>query len=446
MTPLPTLAERQGSVSPRAPVLARVIRPALTGASSLLSVCTLRRSLAGGEIEQFVLVSISGATIIAEGVLHTGGPAAREALADEQPTVSCPRVFSFLIAPAETAQAIAEFAGVIRSGHARVEVDLSFIESVDLCAGTALMALAREGQGTGTEVTFRLPVDEAILERLVTCGLSHVTATEVPLPATALMPARRLVRDPAWTDDEGALAGSAHLSALGDHVYKWLSRAGYPDVPPIVVKCLRQILTEIGVNISGHTDEGWWLCAALSEEREQSAEFQVVAFNLGSTIHDTMERIPEDSLTLKELALLREEHESRGNFDEYFSPEDLVLLYALQDDVSSLGIETRRGAGTFRIAMEFASIAGKIRAGTARMALVSGTTRVLFDGRYDPAPSKLPARQGRMDLSFNRAGDLRVLPDRDVFHNLGATFPGTLFILKIGISSDMLLLTAQEAL
>jgi microcompartment protein CcmK/EutM len=446
MTLSPTVAEHRRPVLPRSRVLTRAVDPTLPlQASSLLFVCTMRRSLADGEIEHCVLVATTGATIISE-VLHAGGSAARETLATEQSIVSCPRVFSFLATPAETARAIAEFAGVIRDGHAKVTVDLSPIESVDLCAGTALMALATEGQGAGTEVTFLLPENRLILERLVTCGLSHVAKTDVPLPETALMPARRLVRDPVWTDDEGALASSAHLSALGDHVSKWLNRAGYPDVPPAVLKCVRQILTEIGVNISGHTHDGWWLCAALSEERERSTALQIVAFNLGSTIHDTMERIPKDSWTLKELALLREEHESRGSFDEYFSPEDLVLLYALQDDVSSLGIETRRGAGTFRIATEFASITQGIRAGSARMALVSGTTRVLFDGHYGPTPSRLPSRQGSLDLSFNHFHDLRIPPDRRVFHTLGAKFPGTLFILEIGISSDALLLTVQEAI
>jgi hypothetical protein len=444
MTPLPPVAAHRRPVLPRSRFLARTVRPTLLPrASSLLSVCTLHRSLASEEIEHCVLVAITGATIISE-VLHAGSSAAREAQATGQLTVSCPRVFSFLATPAETARAIAEFDSVIRGGHARVTVDLSPLESVDLCAGTALMALATEGQGTGTEVTFLLPENELILERLVTCGLSHVAKTEVPLPATALMPARRLVRDPVWTDDEGALASSAHLSALGDHVSKWLNRAGYPGVPPMVLKCVRQILTEIGVNISGHTHDGWWLCAALSEERERPTAFQIVAFNLGSTIHDTMGRIPKDSWTLKELALLRQEHESRGSFNEYFSPEDLVLLYALQDDVSSLGIETRRGAGTFRIATEFASMAQGIRPGRARMALVSGTTKVLFDGQYGAAPSKLPARQGSLDLSFNHAHDLRIPPDRQVFHTLGAKFPGTLFILEFGISSDALLLTVQE--
>lgn len=445
MTSLAT--ERQRSRSLRDCAFRRAILPTVPDRVVLvLSLSAPNRTLSAEEIGHRVFVSSSGAKIITAALVDTRVSAAREALSGEQPIVGCPPVFSFLAAPATTALAIAEFAGLISGGSASVEVDLSSVQTVDLCAGSALMALAREAQGTGTQVMFRLPLNDEILERLIICGLSHVQATNAPLPTNALVPARRLVRDRTWTPKERALAITAHLSGLGEHVSTWLRRAGHAEISPIVLWRVRQIVTEIGVNILGHTDDGWWLCAALCGEREQSPVFQVVAFNLGTSIYDTMQRVPNTSLTLKELAFLRQEHESRGNFDQYFTPDDLVLLYALQDFVTSFGVESRRGAGTFRIAHEFAAMAGKNRAENARMALVSGTTRVLFDDRYGPAPSKLPGRERRMDLSFNLSHDLRDRPDREVFHSLGTRFPGTLFVLELQVPSEVLLLPGKEAI
>ena len=108
--------------------------------------------------------------------------------------------------------------------------------------------------------------------------------------------------------------------------------------------------------------------------------------------------------------------------------DDLWTLYALQGGVSRRNYEKREignyGQGTANMIQMFQDLGGD-RIARPKMCVLSGSTLVLFDGRY-----RMVEKNGSRIIAFNRRNDLRKPPDSRCVRHLEHYFPGTLISMR----------------
>ncbi len=175
---------------------------------------------------------------------------------------------------------------------------------------------------------------------------------------------------------------------------------------------------------------------------------EVVIFNFGRTIAQTIEELPDDAYTRKQIRPYLEMHQKRGFFRRGWRKEDLYTLIALQGNVSSKNRSERdtRGNGSVDLIEFFQRVHAEcsVEEGPpARMAVLSGSTCIVFDGAYRMEESASGARV----IAFNAFNDLQTKPDAKYVRQLeGVAFPGTLVSLKFPLSTVRNTVVAAEKL
>jgi hypothetical protein len=153
-----------------------------------------------------------------------------------------------------------------------------------------------------------------------------------------------------------------------------------------------------------------------------------------------------------QIGALAHEHKTKGFFailtkyvDIYlpiWQEESLWTLYALQEGVSrfrnTVG-HIDRGNGTVKMIEFFSELAS----GRPQMALISGRTHILFDGKYRISPIEVDG-EIRKVIAFNNNNDLRERPDPDYVRTLRNHFPGTLISLRFQLKqADLALIKGK---
>lgn len=121
--------------------------------------------------------------------------------------------------------------------------------------------------------------------------------------------------------------------------------------------------------------------------------------------------------------------------------EDLWTLYSLQEGVSRFkdtpeGID--RGQGTVHLIELFHKL-GKRKSGeeTPKMCLISGSTYILFDGKYQMQPTERRGEKRKI-IAFNKQNDLAKKPDSDYVKRFNGFFPGTLISMSFFLDKEYL--------
>lgn len=355
-------------------------------------------------------------------------------------SVVCPPVLSFSFNSPESLAAIAEFARLADSRPEKVVVDFHAVERLNLGAGAVLMALAREARENGVTIEVRLPDDIGMQQRLAVCGLANVLedAASVVLPPGAILALTRLPRDRRWDDVRLGQEAGAQTGRVSTRLDRWLSENGY-ELDPDVKKKLRAIINETLENAVFHSDSGWWICASVHQEKDGVGLLEIAVFNFGGSMAESLATSPPESKTHEHIESLRQEHQRKGAFNEKWTEDNLLGLFAIQDGNSRFGLERERGGGTHKIVRIFQFISDiASNPSDCRLGWVSGRTAIFLDGRYGLGPSKVAGRMGREDIAFNTPNDLYEVPDGLSVVNLQHVFPGTLLKLQFPLREDYL--------
>jgi hypothetical protein len=205
---------------------------------------------------------------------------------------------------------------------------------------------------------------------------------------------------------------------------------------------LIQLVTEVLDNAEEHGSgqKIWYTIGYYNkfEQEDDGGECHIVIFNLGESIYESLNREDTSESLKTQIRDLAREHHERGYFAivnrsvglwiPMWEEESLWTLYALQEGVSRFsnrpeGID--RGNGTVKMIEFFAELAS----GKPQMALISGRTHILFDGKYKLAPVAI-GNETRKVIAFNKSNDLRERPDPEYVRTLWDHFPGTLVSLR----------------
>ena len=361
-----------------------------------------------------------------------------------------PEQFSLLENPVGCLEALQRLAADLRMPKIRsVHIDLGNVKSYDVGANALLDVLVDEvyfkAKRSKRKVrwTGRYPANGK-LKRLVK-ALGVIKKLEVVHEYPEAHVAAKLeafddrcrnylraVR-PSETDKKSRVT-----QRFADHLTGCLKRVG-KEFAPGARHLLCRYVSEVLDNAEQHAGMIDWTIQGYLDTHRAPWMCEIVIFNFGRTIAETFQALPPVSYTSSMVSPYLEAHRKKGFFQIGWNPEDLYTLIALQQYVSTKNhkVTDTRGNGTFDLIRFFEQMCLECREGSSDvkpiMTLISGRTRVLFDGTY---PMRLNAA-GVGVIAFNEDNDLLQRPDPAfVMPISSATFPGTVLSIKFPLSSD----------
>ena len=359
-----------------------------------------------------------------------------------------PKAFSMIDSPDRTIATLANFAKAMRSSRlGSVFIDFGALEQYDLGANGLLDILVdeliTEDRRTGRTIRWRgnFPADPAH-ERFVR-AMGVIKRLKVEHEAPSREDKARLVlfenrckhyiRElrPHQADKKSRVTAE-----FADHINRCLATTNR-ELTPQARGRMCAYVGEILDNAEQHSHMLDWAIQGYLDTMLDTPMCEVVIFNFGRTIAETFEALPPTSFTRLQVQKYIDLHSRRKLFSAGWRKEDLYTLIALQGNVSSKNLTATdtRGNGTVDLIDFFQKVHAECSgqdSHEARMVIVSGSTCVLFDGKYTMKPNS----DGIKVIAFNNDNNLEERPDRDYVRKLdGVVFPGTLIGLKFPLST-----------
>ena len=212
-------------------------------------------------------------------------------------------------------------------------------------------------------------------------------------------------------------------------------------------QALGTVLGETLANAEEHsTLHNRYLIGYMEETNDSQSHYgllNVVIMNTGSTIYERFKYPEEDEVINKEcvnqMRALSEKFTKRGFFDfNSFTEENLWTLYSLQGGVSIVPREIRnRGNGTIGFIRSFFSLKGSTEVdNVSRMTILSGNTRIDFDGTYQIYETIGDDGRKKEMMTFNKTNSLEEKPNSKYVYHTKHYFPGTIISAQLLINDD----------
>lgn len=195
---------------------------------------------------------------------------------------------------------------------------------------------------------------------------------------------------------------------------------------------LSEYASEILANAEEHSQRSEWVVSGYYDAKDSHGLCEIAIFNIGLTIAQTFNNLPDDSYAIACVKPYIDIHKDNGFFGSTWTKDDLLTLAALQGDISSKNrtSDDTRGQGTVEMIQFFQKIQQECNNNDdlpAKMAIVSGSTHVLFDGTYQMRRDE----KGRKIIAFNQENSLLQPPDKQYVRSLQNThFSGTIISIR----------------
>ncbi len=204
------------------------------------------------------------------------------------------------------------------------------------------------------------------------------------------------------------------------------------------------IVSEAIINAEEHSSLKYrYLVGYFEETSEKESNhygmLNIVIFNFGQTIYEKF-KCPEQPINekaTKSMESLSSLFIKKGLFaKKEFTEETLWTLYALQGGVTSVPDQIR-GDGTIRFIDSFFKIKGDSSVDhESHLYLLSGSTRIDFDGTYRPVSYTDSEGNLREIISFNESGSLEEKPNPTYVKSVESYFPGTAIYARLRIDDN----------
>lgn len=363
-------------------------------------------------------------------------------------TFVAPANFSLLENPVGCLEALKKLAAELKIPRVRrVHIDLGGVTAFDVGANGLLDVLVDEVDWKARRSkrkirwTGRYPANQALRRLVKALGVIKKLGVEHEYPEAQVAAKLEAFEDrcrhyvravrPSETERKARVT-----QRFADHLSECLARIGRSFTPE-ARHLLCSYVTEVLDNAEEHSGLFDWSVQGYLDTHKLPWVCEIVIFNFGNSIAKTFQNLPVLSYTRKMVEPYLVAHQRKGFFRQGWSHEDLFTLIALQQSVSTKNrsnLDTR-GNGTVDLIRFFQRLCLECRAdGTElkpKMALISGTTRILFDGTYEMKKNGV----GLGVIAFNQANDLLLAPDPAYVTSISSvTFPGTVLSIKFPLS------------
>lgn len=210
-----------------------------------------------------------------------------------------------------------------------------------------------------------------------------------------------------------------------------------------VIKELSTVVGEILINAEEHSTFHHRFSMAYFQDRtvdnKHFGTLRFVILDFGQTIYDTFkENTKCPAGIIDKMKALSERYTKLNLFSlNRFEEETLWTLYALQQGVSSVSGK-KRGSGTIAFINSFFKIKGSPEDdNSSKMVILSGNTRILFDGKYRIVESVDENGGKILSMTFNKSARIEDAPDPDYVQKSSVFFPGTMITANILLNDDI---------
>lgn len=171
----------------------------------------------------------------------------------------------------------------------------------------------------------------------------------------------------------------------------------------------------------------------IEHEKEKCGIFNFSIFNFGDTIYQSFKNSNcKNQNVVTQMKALSESYTNKGWFKKaLFEEETLWTLYALQEGVTSK--EKKRGNGSIQYIENFFKLKGDLSFdNTSKLVIMSGNTRILFDGSYEIfTKQKENSNATFRMITFNDSKSISDVPDSNYVSFTPNYFPGTIISSRI---------------
>lgn len=174
-------------------------------------------------------------------------------------------------------------------------------------------------------------------------------------------------------------------------------------------------------------------------------ECQIVIFNFGNSIYESLKSESTSKETLESLNNISNKH--KGFYKKLiWSEEALWSLYSLQDGVSRVRDSVKepdRGTGTIKLIGSFQKIGKTADGQIPLMSVTSGSSSILFNDSYYLESKEFNGEE-RQIIAFNNENDLFKLPDSKNVRIITNKFPGTVISMKFYLDREYIKALMEE--
>lgn len=230
---------------------------------------------------------------------------------------------------------------------------------------------------------------------------------------------------------------------IADYVISSLHRMG-KRLTPQKRDDLCTIIGEILINAEEHSTTNHRFSIGYFKEKNQDGShmglFRLVILNFGDTIYEKFKspNCPNKDFVNRMKELSNKYTNKISFIPGKFEEETLWTLYALQEGVTSVSKESyKRGNGSIRFIESFFNIKGSSDSDSiSRMTILSGKTKILFDGKYCITERKSSNGEIHKAMTFNSTGNIEDKPDVKCVMHTDNYFPGTLISAELLLNDD----------
>lgn len=361
-----------------------------------------------------------------------------------------PETFSIIDSPIETIRTIKSLANIARSGRKirRVQFNHSNLQKVDLAAECVLDYTAiefrneHEYKGKRPRIEGVLPTDKNLDRFIRAIGLiKHLDITheflskeeERNLQIFTIKNKKTAIKENLFGPDFKEIV----VRDFVDHINGCLMFNGRL-LSDFGKKKLSEYTGEIIANAEDHSGSDDWSIAGYLDNESKDHLCEIVIFNFGKTFFDSFKLLDSDHYARQQIEPYVFEHRRKSLFDTHWTEEALTTLVSLQGHISSKNLTSTdtRGQGTVEMINFFQQVYEECSTSTgnhAQMALLSGSTHILFDGTYTMETDI----HGRDVIAFNRENTLSERPDKQFVKALNnCYFPGTIISIRFPLKPD----------
>lgn len=286
--------------------------------------------------------------------------------------------------------------------------------------------------------------NESILRMVNSVGSpANIINRRVEFPD--VIPFRLIRYDGVDSTDERRLGQKEHdTTLLIDYINDCLARVN-KELTKDACKNLGYVIGETLINAEQHSSLKYRYVIGYFEENTNKASghfglLNLVIMNFGKTIYEKFkypeegEEINEDSVM--EMEKLSGQFKWKKLFNDDLTEETLWTLYSLQRGVSCIPASVeKRGNGTIKFIESFFNIKGNQGVDNiSHMYLLSGSTRIDFDGTYRVQKDANGKSLGR--ITFNDSGSFQDRPNNKYVKHVDCYFPGTAIFVKLLIDDN----------
>lgn len=367
----------------------------------------------------------------------------------EDGNLKIPRVFSLTDAYSESFSFLKRlYYALYLQSTSKITLDYDDCEKIDLDASVCMDILLGEFilyikkcriQGHQTKIQEIIPINfnkPHIRKILFSIG-AFASIKNLSLSFPDIIPYKLCVA--RKSHPKASAIREVDITKMVEYVIKSMQKMN-KTLTPEAEDNLFKVIGEVLINAEEHSTCDYRYSIGYFQDLEENGEhigiFNLVILNFGKTIYETFsDPNCANKSIVRQMEELSSSYVKRGLFSAAkFEEQTLWTLYALQEEVTSKA-DWKRGNGSIRFIDSFFNLkGGNDLDNISYLSIVSGNTRIIFDGTYRLIEKVKGKNRGKYKMmTFNSTGDIEDEPDKNFVTFAENYFPGTIISAKICI-------------